>query len=46
VNVGHQGSAGNAAVTVKVNNDLAGSFQNFGAKSILIDFENHVNQSP
>ena len=38
--------AENTAITVEVDNDLTGSFQNFGTKSILSDVENHVNQSP
>ena len=46
MNMGHQSSAGNAAVTIEIHNDLAGGLQNFGLKGILIDFENRVNQSP
>ena len=34
VDVGHQSSAGNAAVAIEVNEDLAGSLKHFGFKSL------------
>ena len=43
MDVGHQSSAGNAAVAVVVNQDLAGCFQNFCSEVVLSQFEQSNN---